>query len=412
MIGRRFNSMSEIKKQAFLLIILFGIISLLGDIIYEGARSVNGPYLDTLGASAAAVGLIVGIGELLGYAIRLISGYFSDRTKAHWFFTIFGYGLLISVPLLAFSDLWQVAAIFIVLERIGKGIRSPARDTLVSYAAKRVGTGFGFGISEFLDQIGAFIGPLIFTVFFVLLGSAEKSIGDYQKGYALLWFPFLILMMVLFVAFYRVKDPKRLENTQTENKQEGIPRIFWFYSIFSFATTVGFINFAIIGYHMKVSGLLSDAQIPLLYALAMIVDAIFGIIIGKLYDGIKKRKNDEHSGLLILIILPITTALILPFIFSHTIIAILLGAFLWGMVMGSHETIMKAGIADLTATTKRGTAYGAFNVVYGLALFLGSVISGFLYEISITLMILTLVIIQIFSIILFFVMRKEIGPAR
>ncbi len=174
MIGGRFNSMSEIKKQAFLLIILFGIISLLGDIIYEGARSVNGPYLDTLGASAAAVGLIVGIGELLGYAIRLISGYFSDRTKAHWYFTIFGYGLLISVPLLAFSNLWQVAAIFIVLERIGKGIRSPARDTLVSYAAKRVGTGFGFGISEFLDQIGAFIGPLIFTVFFCTVRVCRK----------------------------------------------------------------------------------------------------------------------------------------------------------------------------------------------------------------------------------------------
>ncbi|MBA2862207.1 hypothetical protein [Methanococcus maripaludis] len=153
MSNKCFGNLSETQKNAFMLIILFGVISLLGDIIYEGARSVNGPYLETLGASALIVGLVVGFGEFLGYAIRLFSGYFSDKTKAHWFFTIFGYGLLISVPLLALSDYWQFAAIFIVLERMGKGLRSPARDTILSYATKQVGTGLGFGIAEFLDQI-------------------------------------------------------------------------------------------------------------------------------------------------------------------------------------------------------------------------------------------------------------------
>jgi MFS family permease len=405
----KFGDMSEIMKKAIFLLLIFGVISLLGDVIYEGARSVNGPYLDTLGVNASLVGLIVGIGELLGYAIRLVSGYFADRTRAYWFFTILGYGMLISIPLLAFSYIWQFAAILIILERIGKGIRGPARDTIVSHAAKHIGTGFGFGISEFLDQIGAFIGPMIFTVFFILLGPGDKLAGDYRRGYALFWFPFIILIMILFFAFRKVKEPEALERSEKKSGKTSIPRIFWYYSTFSFVTTMGFVNFAIIGYHLKITGTLSDAQIPLLYGVAMIVDALFGIVIGRIYDKAKRRYKKESSGLLTLIIVPVITALLLPFLFSEIFITILVGTFLWGMVMGAHETVMKAAVADLTDVTKRGTAYGAFNVIYGFALFTGSLIAGFLYEISVTIMISIMIIIQAVSVILYFKMKSEIG---
>ena len=172
--------MSNQKKAAFQLILLFGLVSLFGDMVYEGARSVNGPYLKTLGANAAIVGLVAGLAEFLGYAIRLVSGYFADKTKAYWLFTFLGYGMLVSVPLLALTGIWQVAVVFIVIERLGKALRSPAKDTILSQATKQVGTGFGFAIAEVLDQIGAISGPLIFTILFITLGKGSRGLADYQ----------------------------------------------------------------------------------------------------------------------------------------------------------------------------------------------------------------------------------------
>jgi hypothetical protein len=397
------------KRTALRLILLFGLISLLGDIIYEGARGVNGPYLKTLGASAAVVGLVAGIGELLGYLIRLVSGYFSDKTRAHWVFTIVGYSFLMVIPMLALTGIWQFAAIFMVLERIGKGIRSPAKDTILSQATKQVGTGFGFAIVEFLDQIGATIGPLIFTFFFMSIGPGDKSIIDYQHGYSLMWFPFVVLLMVLFTAFFLVKNPEELENDVIKKPQpDRITRTFWLYCIFTFVTTLGFLNFAIIGYHLKAHSIVSDAQIPLLYALAMAVDAVIGLIIGKWYDRLKIRFDNEHAGLLLLIILPVLTALIPLFTLSPGLPLIIAGVVLWGVVMGTHETIMKAGIADITSLRKRGTGYGIFNMMYGIAIFIGSAAAGFLYDYSITLLIVLMVVVELAAVPVFFVLRRKV----
>jgi len=401
--------MKDFKKTALRLILLFGLISLLGDIIYEGARGVNGPYLKTLGASAAIVGLVAGIGELLGYLIRLVSGYFSDKTRAHWVFTIIGYSFLMVIPMLALTGIWQFAAIFMVLERIGKGIRSPAKDTILSQATKQVGTGFGFAIVEFMDQIGATIGPLIFTFFFMSIGPGDKSIVDYQHGYSLMWFPFVILMMVLFTAFFLVKNPEELENDVIKKPQpDKITRTFWIYCIFTFVTTLGFLNFAIIGYHLKANSIVTDAQIPLLYALAMAVDAVIGLVIGKWYDRLKIRFDNEHAGLLLLIILPLFTATLPLFTLSYHIGFIITGIVLWGVVMGTHETIMKAGIADITSIRKRGTGYGIFNMMYGIAIFIGSAAAGFLYDYSINLLIILMVTVELAALPVFFVLRKKV----
>lgn len=399
----------NLKKTAIRLILLFGLISLLGDIIYEGARGVNGPYLETLGASAAVVGLVAGIGELLGYLIRLASGYFSDKSRAHWFFTIFGYSFLMVIPLLALTGVWQFAAIFMVLERIGKGIRSPAKDTILSQATKQVGTGFGFAIVEFLDQIGATAGPLIFTFFFMSIGPGERSLADYQHGYSLMWFPFVVLMMVLFTAFFLVRNPEELEKDIVKKPQpDKITRTFWLYSLFTFVTTLGFLNFAIIGYHLKANALVTDAQIPLMYALAMAVDAIIGLFIGRWYDKLKSRFNNEHAGLLLLIALPLLTAPIPLFSLSLSLPLIITGVVFWGIVMGTHETIMKAGIADITSIRKRGTGYGIFNTVYGIAIFIGSAAAGFLYDYSINLLIILMIGVELAALPLFFILRKHL----
>src|SRR3989338_81849 len=199
------------RKAAFQLIIIFGLVSLFGDIVYEGARSVNGPYLKTLGVSAAIVGFIAGLGEFIGYAIRLVSGYFADKTRAYWIFTFAGYGMLAAVPMLSLTGVWQFAALFMVLERLGKALRAPARDTIVSQASKQVGTGLGFAISEVMDQIGALTGPLILAGLFMVIGSTGNEISKYQKGYSLFWIPFILVMACVTFAFIKVPNPERLE---------------------------------------------------------------------------------------------------------------------------------------------------------------------------------------------------------
>jgi len=375
-------------------IILLGIVSLFGDITYEGARSVTGPYLgDTLGAGPGVLGLVAGIGEFVGYGLRLASGYLADRTKAYWPLTFIGYGLLISIPLLAFAGYWQLAALLIILERMGKAIRSPARDTMLSYAAKGVGRGWGFAVHEALDQIGAVIGPLAFSL--VLLYH-----GTYREGFTLLWIPALLTLAVLAIARRKFPSPQKLETPEEVSRQDikgKLPRVFWLYTIFTLFSVAGFANFQLISYHLKVQAIVPDAQIPMMYAIAMGVDALAALLVGKTYDRI---------GLISLLTVPLLT-LPIPFLaFSHSYRLVLMSIILWGMVMGIQETIMRAAIADLTPVDRRGFAYGIFNTVYGAGWFLGALLMGLLYELSINYLILFTAVMELISIPLFLLVRR------
>ncbi|MBB3187486.1 MFS transporter [Microbacter margulisiae] len=152
-------------KPAWIFIVLIGIVSLFADMTYEGARSITGPFLATLGASATAVGIIAGFGELIGNALRLLSGWISDKTHQYWTITFVGYFVnLLAVPMLALAGSWEMAALLMILERTGKAIRKPARDAILSNVTSTVGHGKGFGVHEALDQIGAVMGPLIISV--------------------------------------------------------------------------------------------------------------------------------------------------------------------------------------------------------------------------------------------------------
>jgi predicted MFS family arabinose efflux permease len=400
--------MNNQKKTAFQLILLFGLVSLFGDMVYEGARSVNGPYLKTLGANAAIVGLVAGIAEFLGYAIRLASGYFADKTRAYWLFTFLGYGMLISVPLLSLVGIWQIAVIFIIMERLGKAIRSPAKDTILSQATRQVGTGFGFAIAEVLDQVGAICGPLIFTILFVSLGKGDRSLANYQQGYVLLWIPLVLVLFCILFAYRAVPNPEALEIPLAKNPEsDKLSKIFWVYTIFTFITTLGFTNFALIGYHFKARHVLTDAQIPLFYALAMGVDAVAALAIGRAYDSFKIRRNNEKAGLITLIAIPALSLLIPVLVFSTKFSFALAGAIIWGIVMGCHETVMKSAIADLTPLKKRGTGYGVFNAAYGLAIFIGSAFTGLLYDYSISAVVVISITIEMIAFPVFFVMRKK-----
>lgn len=378
------------KREAFQLIILLGVVSLFGDMTYEGARGVTGPYLGLLGASAIAIGLVAGLSELVGYALRLISGYLADRTGEYWTLTILGYGLILSIPILTFVGNWQLATIFIIMERMGKAIRSPARDAILSNATKSVGRGLGFGIHEALDQVGGIIGPLIFSAVF-LLG------GGYRDGFRILWLPAFLTFVSLLVAKSKAPMPMRFE-IQGRTDEDRLSRAFWLYALFILPSVAGFPSFLLISHHFKVRAVVSDIQIPIFYAIAMGVDALVAPIIGKIYDRV---------GLRSLIAIPMFTILIPIFSFSHSYIYGLVGILLWGVVVGIHETILRAAIADLTPIRRRGIAYGVFNATYGIAWFLGAPIMGLLYDFSIPWLIGFVALMESISIPVLFLLKRS-----
>ncbi|MFA5146834.1 MAG: MFS transporter [Candidatus Omnitrophota bacterium] len=392
--GRKTDDRSGLRRLAYQFIILMGLISLFGDIVYEGGRSIIGPYLSTLGASAAIVGLIAGIGEFAGYFLRLPFGYLADRSRAYWPLTILGYGLILAVPLLGFAGSWQIAAVFIIAERLGKAIRSPARDAMLSYATKHVGRGFGFGLHEAMDQIGAIIGPLFFSAVFLLKGS-------YRQGFSILWAPAILVLLILMIARRKVASPQELEmprETAADVKKEKLPHQFWIYVIFIFLSVAGLVNFPLIAYHINAKNVVATFQIPLLYAAAMALDGIAALIIGRIYD---------KAGLRSLMVIPFITFPVSFLGFSGSYGSVVAGIALWGIVMGIHETIMRSAIADLSSLRQRGLAYGVFNTVYGLAWFAGSAAVGFLYEISLLYVILFAAVMEMMALVTFFFFKKR-----
>lgn len=391
---RKNREISSQKTGALRFIVLMGVVSLFGDIVYEGARGVTGPYLALLGASASVVGLVGGLGEFIGYALRLFSGFMADRTKAYWLFTFIGYGLLVSIPLLSFAQSWQIAALLILLERAGKAFRSPARDTILSYATKEVGRGFGFGLHEALDQIGAIVGPLIFSA--ILFAG-----GNYRLGFSVLWIPAMMVPIVLCIARNRLPHPEKLEIAHESGSKNNtlFSKTFVLYSLFTFFAVAGFANFPLIAYHLKMKTIVGDAQIPALFALAMGVDALTALIIGKTYD---------RMGLKILIIVPLLSFFIPLLAFSDMLVGVIIGTILWGIVLGIHETIMRAAVADLTDINRRGSAYGIFNTLYGLSWLLGGTLMGMLYEHSVYTLMLLAALFEVVSIPLFLMLAKSL----
>lgn len=403
------NNKSTSKwSPALSIVIMFGIISMLGDMVHESARSVNGQYLSLVGVTAAQIGLVYGIGEFLGYALRLLAGSLLDRTGKHWLFMFIGYGLHIVIPFMGVTQNWNFLLVFILLERIGKALRSPAKDTILSGVSEnQVGLGFAFGLQEALDQIGAFVGPLIFTAVFYILG--KNGINEFQMGYQLLVIPFIILM--LFLAFvYRKFTTNNLRPVPPKGVASNrLQPVFWIYSIFTFFAAFGLLNFSLIGYHLKVQGIVSDAMIPILYAGAMAVDALIAVVIGKMYDRLKVSTGKKTGGVSILFIIPAMTFALPLLTLSHSVVLIVIGMVLMGIVLGTHETIMRSAIADLTPFHKRGLGYGLFNTFYGLALLLGSSLMGYLYDLNQTNLIIMLAILsEAIALILFFAMYRKI----
>jgi len=372
-----------LRNNALKFIVIIGIVDLFADMTYEGSRSITGPFLAILGASSFVVGFVAGFGELLGYVIQFFSGYLTDRVSTYWGILIGGYMInLLAVPLLALAGSWEMAAALIITERMGRGIRLPSRDVMLSYATSQVGHGWGFGLHNALDQTGAIIGPLIVAVILYMRGS-------YHMAFAFLLLPAVLALIVLVISRFLYPYPSNLEVKVPQLGAKGFNKAYWLYIIAIALIAAGFADFALIAYHFQKTGLVSPALIPIFYAVAMGVDAIAALIFGKLFDKV---------GIPIMIVVAILSALFAPLVFLGGFYYAFLGMILWGVSMGSQESIMRSSIAVMTSVKVRGRAYGVLNTAYGVSWFAGSVIMGYLYGISILYLVIFSVVIQVVSI--------------
>ncbi|KAF5088946.1 Major Facilitator Superfamily protein [anaerobic digester metagenome] len=380
-----------LKSNAWKFIILLGFVSLLADMTYEGARSITGPYLALLGASALTVAFVSGFGELIGYILRFFSGYLSDKTRRYWAITIVGYIInLLAVPLIALAGSWEIAAVLLITERLGKAVRTPARDVMLSHATSQVGSGWGFGIHEAMDQIGAILGPLIVALVLVLNGT-------YRTGFAVLIVPALLAIIVLIVSRFLYPRPQDMERTMPQLDMKGFKRNYWIYMAGVALLAAGFADFPIIAYHFQGQAIVSQAMIPVLYAVAMGVDALAALVFGRLFD---------REGVSILVVVAVISSLFAPLVFLGGFYTALLGMALWGVGMGAQESIMRAAVALMAPSERRGVAYGAFNTVYGISWFAGSVVMGLLYGVSLFYLVAFSMIMQLASTPLFFSLRR------
>ena len=363
---------SNTRDIAWRAVIIFGLISLMGDVIYEGARGILPAYLKILGLSAFLVGFILGVGEFLGYLFRFIGGAIADMKKSYWFFVFIGYGVLLFVPMIGFVSNWQLVLFLVILERAGKGLRSPSRDTLLAIATTSRERGKAFGVHEFFDQIGAVSGPLVVSLVLYL------ALNNYSLALGVLFIPWLILMAILFFGYVQLRKPIRekisMENEKMLNnvndpvggKSRTMSVFFYLYVFSVFFNVAGTFHVSIMLYLAE--GLMLAWAIPVFYLTIQLVDAIFAPLSGIMYDKIGRW------------------ALVLPFILSifPTILVVqgslpllVLGGIFYGVVLGAQESIYRASVADLTSLGEKATAYGVFSVIQGIGVMIAATLFGY-----------------------------------
>ena len=354
-----------LRRRALRFVWAIGFVSLFADMAYEGARSINGPWLALLGASGAAVGTIAGLGELLGYGLRFASGRWSDRTGRPWPIAGLGYALnMLAVPALALAGSWQLAALFMLLERTGKAIRNPPRDAMLSQAGHSLGRGFTFGLHETLDRIGATLGPL-------LAAGVLAWQGHYRFAYALLGAPALAALVALVAARIANPHPHALEPVAPQATVHGFPAAYWLVLAGGAMLAAGFADFPLLAYHLGREAVLAPPAIPVLYAYANAVGGACVLGLGKAHD----RWGPRHLAWAALV--PVAAA---PLVLLGGPALVVAGMACWGFGVAVVAGVVKPHLGALVAPRRRGRAYGTFDAAFGLSWFAGSALLGVLYD--------------------------------
>ncbi len=355
-----------------------GVVSLAGDMVYEGARSITGPFLASLGATALVVGLVTGAGEAMALVLRLLSGPLADRTHRYWAFTITGYAMTaLSVPLMAVSPFLggsglAVACALVLVERTGKAVRSPSKTALLAFAAGAVGRGRGFAVHKALDQVGAFAGPL-------LVAGVVTVTAATWAGLAVLAVPGAVAMAVLLFVRARVPDmsvydPQGAESVRAAGvitEPTVLPGRFYLFATSSAASTLGLMTFGVISFHLVDADLVAPALVPVIYAVAMLTAAAAALVTGFAYDRWSAK---------VLLVLPFLVVTVPALALADRLWVAVVGVAVWGGAAGVQESTVKALVADLVPARRLATAYGVFAAFEGAAALLGGGLAGALYS--------------------------------
>jgi len=394
------------SSAALRFVLLIGVMSFFADFVYEGARSILGPYLGLLGASGAVVGTVAGLGELAGYGLRIVSGRLADRTRMFWPITILGYVVqMAAVPALALAGNWPAAAALLVLERAGRATRNPPRDVMLSHAGRQMGGyGWAFGLHEALDQLGALCGPLLMA-FLLVRHEGAAGVGGYRVAFAALAVPALATLALLGVARVLYPRPEEMETHPPDVSRslgtEGLPRVFWIYLAGASLVGAGFADFALVAYHFQKASSVPAVWVPILYAVAMGVGGAGSLVFGRLFD---------QQGLRVLVPLTILSAAFAPLVFFGGFWTAVAGAAVWGAGMGVHESIVPAAVAPMVPAERRASAYGLFTAGYGVAWFAGSALIGFLYDHSLGVTVAACIVLELAAIPFFVVASRRLPP--
>ena len=379
------------SSPAFNFVLTMGVVNLFGDMTYEGGGAINGQFMATLGASAAVVSITAGLGEFLGYSLRSVSGYISDRTGRYWLITFIGYAInLLAVPAMALAGNWQVAALLILAERIGRAIRKPTVEAMLSYTTGKHGKGWVYGVNTALDETGATLGPLIMSLVLFLH-------GDYRTGYALLLTSSVLALGALVVARINFPVPSRLEQGRTA-PASGLGRSYWLYMVAAVCFAAGLISYELVGYHLATAKIVTEQWIPVLLAFSTGCGVIASLVLGKLYD---------RSPLPTLLVAVFLSSLFSPFAFFGGSAALLAGMVFWGIGYATQDTLFKAVVASVLPEGERNLAFGLFYTGYGVGWLIGSVVTGLLYEQSRVALVVFAVLAQLISLPLFVIAKRQ-----
>jgi MFS family permease len=376
---------SAVAGSAFAFVLTMGVVNLFADMTYEGAASINGPFLGTLGAEAASISIIAGLGEFLGYGLRSVSGYVSDKTGKYWLITFVGYAInLLAVPALALTSSWPAAAALVLAERIGRALRKPTVESMLSYTTGTLGKGWVYALNSALDETGAALGPLAMAA--VLLKN-----GSYQTGYALLLVSAVLALVALVVARVIFPLPSRLEQGRTAPAKR-LTRAYWLYMLAAACFAAGLMSFELISYHLSQTRTVTGAWIPVFLALSTVAGILASLLFGRLYDRV---------GLPIVLAAVLLSSAFAPLVFLGGFFTVLAGMLLWGIGYATQDTLFKALVASVLPEKKRNLAFGIFYTGYGVGWLVGSVTTGLLYEHARTAMIVFAVGAQLVSLPIF-----------
>jgi len=355
-------------RAALRFVLMMGVVNFFADFTYEGGRGIVGEFLGSLGASGAIVGVVAGGGELAGYAIRSVSGMIADRTGRYWIDAWAGYIInMLCVPALALVGAWPAAAGLVVGERIGRGIRKPVMSAIIAQAGRDMGGGgLAFGINEFLDQLGATIGPLV-------VAYAMVRGGGYHLGFGVLLIPAILTLVCLAPAnaLGRHLTPTPGDPDEPPLKD---PAAFRRYLIGGAFMAAGFVDFALISLRFSRDHIVGAAAVSVWFAVAMLVAAVAAPILGKLYDRF-------GSGVIAIGVTMSAVASPLAFLgFGGVALA---GAALWGFGTAVVDALLLALIASVITKRRGATTFGFFDLIFGLAWFAGSAIAGVLLDHSV-----------------------------